>query len=53
MVSQSNTVEQERDLLVKCVGEAYEALRLLPGVDANGQALVWFAEHLLTAYRKD
>jgi hypothetical protein len=48
----TDVVEQERDLLVRCISEAYEELRLLPGLDANGPALVWFCEHLLDAYRK-
>jgi hypothetical protein len=47
------TVEKERELLARAVGEAYDELRLLPGVDANGPALVWFAEHLVVAYRED
>ena len=42
----------ERDILIQCVADAYEALRLVPGIDANGPALVWFAEHLLHAHRR-
>ncbi|HEY0451838.1 hypothetical protein [Actinophytocola sp.] len=49
----SKSVEEERSLLVRVVGEAYDELRVLPGLDANGPALVWFAEHLLTAYHED
>jgi hypothetical protein len=49
MDQELNNVEAERDLLVQCVEEAYEALRVIPGVDENGPALVWFADHLLQA----
>jgi hypothetical protein len=45
-------VEDERVLLVRCVETAYESLRLMPGVDTSGRTLVWFAGHLLQAYRK-
>jgi hypothetical protein len=47
----ASIVEEERSLLVKVVGEAYDELRMIPGVDANGPALVWLAERLLDAYR--
>jgi hypothetical protein len=52
MVSQQNIVERERDILVRCIGDAYEALRVLPGVDANGPVLVWLAEQFRSAYRQ-
>jgi hypothetical protein len=42
----------DRDVLIQCVADAYEALRLVPGIDANGPALVWLAEHLLHAHRR-
>jgi hypothetical protein len=51
MAAQSGTAEQERDLVVKCIGEAYDALRVLPGVDANGPVLVWLAEKFVASYR--
>ena len=47
---EENDVTLERDLLVQCIEDAYEALRLIPGVDANGPALVWFADHLRQAH---
>jgi hypothetical protein len=47
-----NNVETERDLLVQCIEEAYESLRVIPGVDENGPALVWFADHLLQAHSR-
>jgi hypothetical protein len=46
-----DTVEQERLRLVRCVELAYESLRLMPGVDTSGRTLVWFAGHLLQAFR--
>jgi hypothetical protein len=49
----TKTVETTRSQLARAVGEAYDELRLLPGVDANGPALVWFAEHLFEAYQRD
>jgi primosomal protein N'' len=48
-----NNVEAERSLLVQCVEEAHESLRLIPGVDENGPALVWFADHLLQAHSRN
>jgi hypothetical protein len=46
-----DAVEQERLRLVRCVELAYESLRLMPGVDTSGRTLVWFAGHLLQAFR--
>jgi hypothetical protein len=45
----SAVVESERLLLVSCIEQAYDSLRVMPGFDANGPALVWFADHLLAA----
>ena len=50
---ETNSYEQERDRLVKCVEDAYDALRLIPGLDANGPALVWLADHLLAAHSRE
>ena len=47
MTTQADIEGKERDLVVKCIGEAYEALHLMPGVDANGPVLVWLAEQFL------
>jgi hypothetical protein len=44
MTAQPDVREKERDLIVRCVAEAYEALDLIPGVNPNGPALVWLAE---------
>jgi hypothetical protein len=43
--------KQDRDQVVLCVGEAYEVLDLMPGVDPNGPALVWLAEQFLQLRR--
>ena len=44
MTAQSEVREKERDLIVRCVAEAYEALDLIPGVNPNGPGLVWPTE---------
>jgi hypothetical protein len=44
---------KDRELLVTCVAEAYEALKFIPGVDENGPILVWMTEHLLHAHRRN
>jgi hypothetical protein len=52
MADNRDPLEKERDVLVTCVEEAYEALRLLPGLDANGSAVVWLADQLLQIRRR-
>lgn len=52
MAVEVHAVDKERELLVKCIEEAYEALRVIPGVDENGPALVWLADRLLQAHRR-
>ena len=52
MTTQAGIESKERDLAVKCVGEAYEALHLMPGVDENGPVLVWLAEQFIQIQRK-
>ena len=51
MGEELNVSPKERDVLIKCIAEAREALRLLPDVEANGPALVWLASHLLEVHR--
>jgi hypothetical protein len=51
MTTQAGIEGKERDLVVKCIGEAYEALHLMPGVDANGPVLVWLAEQFMQIHR--
>ena len=50
---QQSLIDRERDLLVRCVSDAYEALRVVPGLDQNGPVLVWLADHLLEVRRKE
>lgn len=45
-------VEKDREILIRCIEEAHESLRLMAGVDENGPALVWLADQLLQAYRR-
>jgi hypothetical protein len=52
MAQELKLASKDRDILVQCIADADEALRLVPGVDANGPVLVWLAEHLLHAYRR-
>jgi hypothetical protein len=52
VATETKVLVKERDLLVSCVAEAYEALHLIPGVDENGPVLVWLSEHLLHAHRR-
>ena len=44
MAAQPEVRENERELIVRCVAEAYETLDLIPGVNPNGPALVWLAD---------
>src|SRR4051812_48671527 len=39
-------LDKQRDAVVRCVGDAYDLLDLLPGVDPNGPVLVWLADQL-------
>jgi hypothetical protein len=52
MADKTDQLEKERDVLITCVEEAYEALRLLPGMNANGPAVVWLADQLLQIRRQ-
>jgi len=52
MTTQTDIGSKERDLVVKCIGQAYEALHLMPGVDANGPVLVWLAEQFMQIQRR-
>ena len=52
MADKTDPPEKERDVLITCVEEAYEALRLLPGMNANGPAVVWLADQLLQVRRQ-
>ena len=52
MTTQADIGSKERDLVVKCIGEAYEALHLMPGVDENGPVLVWLADQFVQIQRR-
>ena len=52
MTDELKVSEKERECLVRCVTDAYESLKLVPGIDENGPALVWLAEHLLHLHRR-
>ena len=52
MAQEVADVGTEHELLVRCIEEAYEALRIIPGVDENGPALVLFADHLWQAHNR-
>jgi len=52
MTTQTDIGSKERDLVMKCIGQAYEALHLMPGVDANGPVLVWLAEQFMQIQRR-
>ena len=51
MADELNISQKEREVLVKCIAEAREALRLLPDVEASGPALVLLASHFLEVHR--
>jgi hypothetical protein len=51
-MTEPTTLEREQALLFRCIEEPYEALRQLPGVDANGPILVWLAEQLKEAHKR-
>lgn len=46
MAAEQSSYEQERDLLMRCIEDAHEALHVMVGVDENGPILVWLADHL-------
>ena len=36
-----NASDMARDSLVRCAADAFEALKVIPGIDPNGLILVW------------
>jgi hypothetical protein len=52
MTDELKVSEKERECLVRCVSDAHESLKLVPGVDENGPILVWLAERLLHLHRR-
>jgi hypothetical protein len=53
MTTQAGIEQKERDFLAQCVGDAYQMLDVMPGVEANGPALVWLAEQFVLLRRGD
>lgn len=53
MTTQAGIEDNEREFVLRCVGEAYQALDLIPGVDPNGPALVWLAEQFRQLRREN
>jgi len=49
----TETTKKDRESLVRCVADAFEALKMIPGIDANGPILVWLSEHFLDLHRKE
>jgi hypothetical protein len=51
MAEQLSVSKVDRDVLVQCVVDAYDAIHIIPGIDANGPVLTWLAGHLLQLHR--
>jgi hypothetical protein len=45
--------ERTQDSLVRCVADAYKALKLIPGVDPNGPILVWLTGQFLDMQQEE
>jgi hypothetical protein len=52
MAEEQGSYEREREVLIRSVEEAYEALRVIPGIDENGPLLVWLTDHLYQAHNR-
>jgi hypothetical protein len=52
MTRSTDTGDQEQDLIVHCIADAYQTLDIIPGVDPNGSCLVWLADKLLELRRQ-
>jgi hypothetical protein len=48
----SAAVDRARMLLVRCIEESFDSLRVIPGLDENGPVLMWMADHMLEAHRR-
>ena len=53
MTTQTGIEDKEREFVLQCVGDAFQVLDLIPGLDPNGPALVWLAEQFLQLRRGD
>ena len=52
MPEEQGSFERERDILIRSIEEAFEALRIMPGVDENGPLLVWLTDHFYRAHSR-
>ena len=46
------TETKDRESLVRCVADAFEALKMIPDIDANGPILVWLSDQYLDLHRR-
>lgn len=53
MTDELKVTEKDRECLVRSITDAFEALKLIPGVDANGPILVWLSGQLLQLHQKE
>ena len=44
--------EKERESVVRCAADAFEALKMIPDIDANGPILVWLSDQFLDLHRR-
>src|SRR5258708_3622359 len=52
LTDELRVTEKDRECLVRCVSDAFEALKIIPGIDANGPILVWLSGHLLHLHQQ-
>ena len=52
MTDELKVTEKDRECLIRCVGDAFEALKMIPGLEANGPILVWLSGQLLHLHHK-
>ena len=52
MAEDPSSFERERDILIRSIEEAFEALRVIPELDVNGPLLVWLTDHLYQAHSR-
>jgi hypothetical protein len=52
MTDELKVTERDRECFVRCVSDAFDALKLIPGIDANGPILVWLSGQLLHSHQK-
>jgi hypothetical protein len=52
LTDELKVTERDRECLIRCVTDAFEALKMIPGIDANGPVLVWLSGQLLHQHQK-